>query len=273
MDNRKRIKLKVEDIDTPPVTPEVPEIPEVPETPEIPETPIIPESPESPDVPESPEVPEGEEPAPKLEIPVKPPVDFEEKYKESSREAMSLHFKKEKLESLLSGELDVAEPTEEDLRKYAKDNDADYDDLDTFSKNILKRTLITERKEAKRVTAYEEIKKIDTWAVKVEEFVTSEENITKYPSLEGQEEDFKKFAMKETQRGVDFDLLVGSFLYKNEFTPVKKNKGALFLSRGNGSATPPKPLGISASEASSIRVKDPKRYRQLIKEGKLKILS
>jgi hypothetical protein len=268
LDNRKLKKVKLEDIDITPVTLEVPEVPEVPETPEITEIPEVPETPETPEVPET---PEGIEPAPKLEIPVKPSVDFEEKYKESSREAMSLHFKKEKLESLLSGELEVTEPTDEELRKYARDNDADYDDLDTFSKNILKRTLITERKETKRVQAYEEIKKIDTWAGKVEEFVASEENITKYPSLEGQEEDFKKFAMKETQRGVDFDLLVGSFLYKNDFVPAKKNKGALFLSGGNSSATPPKPLGITAGEAETIRIKDPKMYRQLIKSGKIKI--
>ena len=266
MDNRK-IK-KVENIETPVVIPEITPDPEPTPVPDpVPE--LDPEPTPGPEPTPDPDP----EPAPKLDIPVKPVVDFEEKYKESSREAMALHFKKEKLESLLSGELDVIEPTEEELRKYAKDNDADYDELEPFSKNILKRTLITERKEAKRVTAYEEIKKIDTWAVKVDEFVGSEENITKYPSLEGQEEDFKKFAMRETQRGVDFDLLVGSFLYKNDFAPVKKNKGALFLSGGKGSAIPPKPLGITASEASSIRVNDPKRYRQLIKSGKLKTLS
>jgi hypothetical protein len=265
MDNRKRKKV---DIPEPEVTPEVPVEPVV--EPEVPvETPI--ETIETPEeAPIEPVVEETPVEEPKVEVKREEP-DYKEKFSESSREAMSLHFKNEKLNSLLSGDLEVPEPTEVELRAYAKTNDADYDELDTFSKNILKRTLVTEQKEAKRAQAYEEIKKIDTWANKVDAFVTSEENMTKYPSIEGREEDFKRYCMKETQRGVDFDLLVASYLYKVEDVPVEKKKGSLFLSRGNGRAETPKPLGITAGEAELIRKNDPREYRRLIKSGKIKI--
>lgn len=249
------IDLDAEPTTEPVVTPDVEPTPEV-----------VVEEPE--DV--STTVEPGSEPEPE-EKTVDKPVDYKEKFSESSREAMSLHFKNEKLNSLLSGDLEVSDPTEEELRAYAKTNDADYDELDTFSKNILRRTLITEKKETKRTQAYDEIKKIDTWAKKVEEFVVSEENIAKYPSLEGQQEDFKRYCMKDTQRGVDFNLLVASFLYENDNIPERKNKGSLFLSRGNGRATPPVLTGISADEAASIRVNNPKEYRKLIKAGKIRI--
>src|SRR3990167_2027276 len=273
LDNRKKKKINVDDIiETQEVTPESSE----PTTPIELEEPTMPAEPESsndeqlsPQDPENTTEPivESLEAAPEE----KSEVSYKEKFSESSREAMSLHFKNEKLNALLSGELDVYDPTEDEIRSYAKENDADYDELDTFAKNMLKRTLISERKEAKRIQAYEEIRKIDSWAKKVEEFVSSEENVSKYPSPEGQEEDFKRYCMKETQRGVDFDLLVGSFLYKNDTVPEKKNKGSMFLSRGNGRAAPPKPVGITAGEAGIIRKNDPKEYRRLIKSGKIKI--
>jgi len=261
------------------VTPE--EIEELATAPIVEEPTPTPVEPEAPEPIKEPD--EVEKPVETIVEPIEPPVepikeeekpketDYKEKFTESSREAMSLHFKNEKLNSLLSGDLEVEVPTEEELRKYAKENDADFDELDTFSKNILKKTLITEKKEAKRALAYEEIKKLDTWANKVEAFVVSEENVAKYPSLEGQEEDFKKFCMKDTQRGVDFNLLVASFLYESEQAPAPKKKGSLFLTRSNGRAEPPRPVGITASEAETIRLTDPKRYRVLIKTKKINI--
>lgn len=264
LDNRKKKKVTIEEVEA--VKPEVVETPE-----------IVAEVPQEEVKEEVKEVVQEEvptEPVQEVKEPVQEPapeIDYKEKFSESSREAMSLHFKNEKLNSLLSNELDVPVPTDDELRVYAKDNGAEYDELDVFSKNILRRTMITERREAERVKAYEEIRKIDTWAKKVDDYIASEENIAKYPSLEGQEDEFKKFCMKDTQRGVDFNLLVASFLYENEKIPEQKKKGAMFLSRGNGRVEAPKPMGISASEAEVIRTTDPKEYRRLIKSGKIKI--
>jgi hypothetical protein len=265
VDNRKRTKVNVEEVLNEPVTPVEPII-DI-DTPV--ETPTEPVEPVETSIEKPAEVEKSVEES-KPEVKKEEP-DYKEKFSESSREAMSLHFKAEKLSSLLSEDLEVPEPTEGDLRAYAKANDADFDELDSFSKNILKRTLISEQKEAKRAAAFSEIKKLDTWANKVNDFVSSEENMTKYSSLEGREEDFKRYCMKETQRGVDFDLLVASYLYKNEEIPVAKKKGSLFLSRGNGRAETPPPVGVSAGEAEVIRTRDPKEYRRLIKAGKIKI--
>jgi len=270
IDNRKLKKVNIEELDlTPPVIPESAPEPEPTLEPEVTLEPELEPVLESEPTPE-PEVDVEPEPTPEPE-PIKEDVDYKEKFSESSREAMSLHFKNEKLNSLLSGELEVPEPTEEELRAYAKANDSDYDELDNFTKSILRDTVYTKKKDELRSKAYKELREIDTWAKRVDEFVSSEENITRFPSLEGQEETFKRYCMKDTQRGVDFNLLVASFLYENDRIPEKKNKGSLFLSRGNGRTVPSVPIGISAGEAERIRINDPKRYRQLIKAGKIKI--
>jgi hypothetical protein len=198
-------------------------------------------------------------------------VDYKEKFKESTRESLSLHFKNEKLANLLETNLEVAEPTEVELKKYASDMGGDWDEMDSLSRNILKKTVLGERREEKRSEVVEEMRSVEKWGKKVEEFIGLEENLARYPSLEGQEDAFKKFCMVDSRRASDINDLVGSFLFHNDKLPEKKTKAPILLSQGNGRVESPKPAGVSAEEAGMYRIKDSKEYRKLIKAGKIRI--
>ena len=75
-----------------------------------------------------------------------PEIDYKEKFSESSREASALYFKNQKLTETIDEASKMPEPTIEELKEYANTQGADYDELDTFSQNILKKTLTNERK-------------------------------------------------------------------------------------------------------------------------------
>lgn len=199
----------------------------------------------------------------------KPQVDYKEKFSQSSKEAMALHFKNQKLEEILDSAVEVPEPTEAELIDYARAKGSLWEDLDEFSKGILKDTFKNNRALEKIRLAREESRKVEDWARKVEGFVNSEETISKFPSLEDLGEDFKRFAMRESRRGMDLEDLVASFLYNAPQVPVKKNKGSLLLSRGNGRTVTEVPTGLTAEQVEIVRRKDPKEYRRLIKAGKI----
>jgi len=200
-------------------------------------------------------------------------VDYKDKFVESTREASALYFKNQKLNQVIEEAANIAEPTQEELVSYAKSRGAEYDDLDEFSQNILKDTLINNRRFEKIQNVAQESKQIDAWANSVDTFIEDAVDNSKYPSLGSLGQDFKKFAMKESRRGVDLDDLVASFLFSAERslkqgTPQKKS---VLLSGGNSQAAPIKSAGISDTQAAFIRENDPKEYRRLIKSGQINI--
>lgn len=199
-----------------------------------------------------------------------PEIDYKEKFSESSREASALYFKNQKLTETIDEASKMPEPTIEELKEYANTQGADYDELDTFSQNILKKTLTNERKMEKIQSVTEESKKIDVWAKKVDDFIESAIDDGKYPTLNSLSPEFRKFAMKEARRGTDLDDLVASFLFNAE-KDVSKSRKSLLLSGGNSSAVPPKPKGLTEDQVARIRERDPKEYRRLIKAGKINI--
>lgn len=199
-----------------------------------------------------------------------PEIDYKEKFSESSREASALYFKNQKLTETIDEASKMPEPTIEELKEYANTQGADYDELDTFSQNILKKTLTNERKMEKIQSVTEESKKIDVWAKKVDEYIETAVDDGKYPSLNTFSNEFKRFAMKESRRGLDLDDLVASFLFNAE-KDVSKSRKSLLLSGGNSSAVPPKPKGLTEDQVARIRERDPKEYRRLIKAGKINI--
>lgn len=255
MDNRNKKDVNIDEIDV------LPEPEQDPET--LPEQDPIVEDEEEQEIPGfDDEGQEDKEPAPE--------IDYKEKFSESSREASALYFKNQKLTETIDEASSMPEPTVDELKAYAKEQGADYDELDTFSQNILKKTLKNERYVEKIKSVTEESKKIDTWSKKVDEFIEASIDDGKYPTLNSLSAEFKKFAMKEARRGTDLDDLVASFLFNAEKYVVKSKK-SLLLSGGNGSAVPPKPKGLTDEQVARIRERDPKEYRRLIKAGKINI--
>ena len=200
-------------------------------------------------------------------------IDYKDKFVESTREASALYFKNQKLNSVIEEAALIGEPTQEELVAFAKSRGADYDHLDEFSQNILKDTLINNKRFEKIQNVAKESKQIDEWANKVDSFIEDAVDNSKYPSLNTLGQDFKKFAMKESRRGVDLNDLVASFLFSAERslkqgTPQKKS---VLLSGGNSMAAPQKAAGITEQQAAFIRENDPKEYRRLIKTGQINI--
>jgi len=198
-------------------------------------------------------------------------VDYKEKFTESTREASALYFKNQKLNQTIEEASKIAEPTQEELTAYAKSIGADYDDLDEFSQNMVKRTYINEKRFEKIQNVASESKKVDEWANNVDSFIEDAVDNSKYPSLATLGADFKKFAMKESRRGVDLDDLVASFLFSAERNLKQTPRKSVLLSGGNSQAVPQRQAGLSEQQVAMIRENDPKEYRRLIKSGQINI--
>ena len=198
-------------------------------------------------------------------------VDYKDKFVESTREASALYFKNQKLNQTIEEASQISEPTQEELAAYAKTIGADYEDLDEFSQNMVKRTYINEKRFEKIQNAASESKKIDEWSNKVDTFIEDAVDNSKYPSLNTLGADFKKFAMKESRRGVDLDDLVASFLFSAERNLKQAPRKSVLLSGGNSQAAPQKAAGLTDAQVAMIRESDPKEYRRLIKSGQINI--
>lgn len=213
--------------------------------------------------------PEPEEP----EVEEEPePIDYKEKYSDSTREATALHFKNKKLNDTIAEADTLPQPTLEELKAYSLEQGTPYDELDDFSQNILKKTLVNEKKFEMIAEVSRTSKKIDEWAKAVDDFTGSPETVAKFPSLSDHEIEFKKYSMKEARRGMDMEDLVASFLFNvKDDSPTPKKPGKktsmLLTSKGSGDGVP-KPKKLNADDLRIIRTKDPRRYERLVKDGK-----
>lgn len=198
-------------------------------------------------------------------------IDYKEKFTESTREASALYFKNQKLNKTIEEASLIGEPTIDELKKFAKETGADYDELEEFSQNILKRTYINEKRFEKIQNVAKESKQIDEWSESVDSFIEKSIDNGEYPSLNSLGSDFKKFAMKETRRGVDLNDLVASFLFSSERSLKQSPKKSVLLSGGNSSAVPSQSSGLNENQVAILRETNPKEYRRMIKSGQINL--
>lgn len=193
--------------------------------------------------------------------------DWQKKFAESSREAQILSSKNRKLTETIEEAATLPAPSDEEM----KNEYADWDSLTEFEQKIARNQLHDKKKFDKIHEAVQATKQVDEWAKKVDEFVTAPANLQKYQELDGREAEFRSFSMKESRRGVDFEDLVAAFLFQAESQPKKpKQKGSL-LARPSGGQAPAKPQGLTLEQIAYIRKTDSRKYKQLVKEGKIKI--
>ena len=201
-----------------------------------------------------------------------PSPDYKEKYKESSKESLTQYFKNKKLTETIDEANSIPEPTEEELVVYARERGSNYDDLDDFTKAVTKDLLMNKKKMDMIGGVVKESKDIDNWADKVTAFTDSVETVAKYPLVEENADEFRKFCMKAQRRGMDMDDLATSFLYGLSNTPAKKpSKGSVLLTGGSTGRGEEKPKGLTDEDVKKIRLSDPKKLRELIKAGKINI--
>jgi hypothetical protein len=250
---------------TPPVTPDIPETPETPEeeqeTPETPEE----ETPETPEeeTPEPSKTEEEEEP----EAPEKP--DYEEKFKNSSAEALLIRSKTKKLTEVIEKAGDVPAPTEEEMMAEYPE----WDVMSDFEKKLAIKNTTNDRRFEAISEATKEFKSIDTWNKKIDDYLADSEVLANHQELEGKEEEFKVFASKPSRRGADFEDLVSAFLYTRP-EPVK-HTGKMFEVGSGGINEKPKPKSnkISVADSMILRKTDYKKYLSYLKKGLIELES
>lgn len=208
---------------------------------------------------------------PKAEEEATPSVDYKERYSESSREALTLHFRNKQLVDTIDQASKLPEPTEQELIEFAKSNGTEYEFLDEFNKNLLKRTLINERRFQLINETNLEAKNFQGWIEKVDSFINSPEVVNEFPDIEDNAEEFRKFCLKKDRRGMVLSDLASSFLYGlvSKGKTTTKSESVL-LEQKNASKLEDKKPEYTEEDAMRLRTTDPRKYRQLIKAGKFK---
>lgn len=207
---------------------------------------------------------EIQEPTPSKEI--KEDVDYKKKFTESSREALVLRAKEQKMNEALEIAKNLPEPTEEEMVKEFPE----WDVMSDAEKKMAKRQVKSDRRFAALEEVTKESKDIVGWNNKVDQFVEDPKNLITYPQLEGKIEEFKQYATKPTHRAIPFEVLVSAFLGDASRQIKPKNKGSQ-LEQGNGG---PKDKGkvndkVSFEQSETIRKTDYKRWTELLRAGKI----
>lgn len=211
---------------------------------------------------------ETEEPKPPVEEKKAP--DYEERYKESTKEAQLLHERNKQLTEAFQQIDEIKEPTEEELQAAARSDGLYWEELSTTEKLLLKKDFINSRKLAAVQGVVKDVRNIDEWAEKVDGFIDTNDTKQTHKALIGHESEFRAFALKPSHRGLPVEMLVSHFLMTAE--PTAHKKGNLFLTNTGGEKEKPKKSGIDDAErAAQLRMSDPKKYRELLRSGKINI--
>jgi len=210
---------------------------------------------------------EDEEIEDKEPVKKKKKIDYKKRYKDSSKESIILFSKNKKLVDTIEEAKNLPEPTAEELQVYARANGAEYDELDEFSKNILKRTLVNERRFAKVDEVTQESRALDAWSNKLDSFLEEVENNNTYPTLIAHSDEFKTFALKGNHQNADLELLVAAFMH-NLPKRNPKSKGSLLLTRGGSRNESDKKKLLTAEDLTHYRKTDHRKYKELIKAKK-----
>jgi hypothetical protein len=209
------------------------------------------------------------EPKPEPEKKPEAPVDYKKKFIENQRENIALHSQK-KIDREAYDRANSLQPsTDEEMAiKYP-----DWDVLSETEKLVRKDLDLNNRRYKILYEASQAGKDIQEWSDKVDKYAADPKTLVNHPDLEGRVDDFKIFVSKPSRRGADLDDLVSAFLFEIDKieSSKPKNKGAMFET-GSGGAKEKEKLNdgkISIDEARRLRTTDYKKYKELLKAGKI----
>lgn len=228
------------------------------------EVPLPTETPETPETPEEPTPPKKEE----KKVVTETEEEKDKKYKNQQTEAQILAEKQKEINSKVDEAQALPEPSEEELKEYVMTNGGSWDELTTYERSLTKKSFLNEKKLSLITEAVQSGKDINERATKVDSFLETIDGQVKYAKLKDHEEEFRKFAMQKTHRGVDPEILLGYFLNN---LPARPNRNSLFT-RGGGGDKVVKKTGIEdADTAAALRTGDPREYKRQVKAGQIKI--
>ena len=216
---------------------------------------------------------EEEEVEEEKEQPKDEKVDFEKRYKDSSREAHILAEGKKILEQEIDDAQSLPAPTEDDLRADLRKDGIEFEDLSDFEKKLAKDNLhqknINNAIREIRNKAKADEERIDARSKEAETFSIHPDILKKFPKLEGRQEEFVAYASKPTRLVLDLEDLAKLFIV--DLPEPKKNKGKMFEPGNGGPSDKPKPKSykISVEQSEILRNTDYKKYIEYLKQGRI----
>ena len=160
-------------------------------------------------------------------------------------------------------------PTDEAMRQLYPE----WDNLDDYNKRVLIRQETIARQNAATRKEQQDL----AARLRLEDEVDSVLDDPKFSKLKGREAEFKRFALKPSNRGLSADVIAKAFLFDAEDetppapTPEPMPNEALPTGSG-GPRGPIKPKKISIEEAAEIRKTDYKRYKELLDSNQIEEL-
>jgi hypothetical protein len=203
---------------------------------------------------------------PKEEEPEEDEPDLKKKLSASARENQKIYASRRVINTAIAEASQIPEPTEEELAKEYPD----WDVMSETERTFAKETVVNRNFRAKIAEAQVKATNIDKWNESVESFADDPETLVKHPELEGKTEEFKDFAMEETNNSVPFSLLVSAFLYQKSSGKTEK-KGAMF-EEGTGGANDKPEINtgkLSLEESRKLRENDYPKWKEMLKAGKI----
>ncbi len=213
---------------------------------------VVPEPPQDPaPQPQEPQQPITPEPQPEPPTPHAP--DFQEKFRQSSREAQNLIAKNNQAQARID-QLTNINITENELRSLYPD----WDTMNDIEKRAFKETALANKKANQAMNLVLDLTEKNAWETDFAKTLKAN------PALAGREQTFKEYCYKPSHKTVPIDVLVKSFLFDFPATPaapaptpgLERGSGGPRGGEGNGE--------ITEDQLAQIRVSDPKRYRQIL---------
>jgi hypothetical protein len=233
-----------------------------------PVTPVA--APEQPETPiEEPEAPTGQQPeAPAAPAPAAPAVpSLDERYRNSSSEAIILNSKNKSLEDTLTKLTSEDTPTDPELlAEYPE-----YAQYNAVTQKLMRETLGNKKRQMRINLTLIEQEAERKWQADLRGITRKPE----YSSLR-QDEKFEEFVFQPKHKGVDIQTLADAYLVRTgraqpaaapippaNPSPAQPSPG---LPRGSGGTrTPNKPAKITLEQAKVIRETNYKEYMRLIR--------
>lgn len=194
--------------------------------------------------------------------------DYKKRYADSSREAQRLARDNKEIQQAISDAATLPTPTDEDLIKEYPE----WEDMTPTEQRLARESLLSAQRFNLLNTATSKLMKSDEWSQKVQDFVDDVKVITNNPELDGFQDEFKEFATHPERRNNDLSTLILAF-GAEQAKKLQPKKGHMFpTGQGGGAAPATKPDDgkISAAEGRTLMKTDYKKFKQLLKEGKIK---
>jgi hypothetical protein len=238
------------------------------------QAPVTPVEPQKPDIePVEPQdagdVQPGEEGEPQEQE-----QDWKKKFSESAAEAQRIADEQKVISDAFAASQNVGLPTDEEcVQRFGED----FLNESELTKSMARQSLQREKKDQLITGANQLVEAKRRRLVEIKGFAFTPDNQQSFPLIKGREDEFIKFANKESRKGMDLEDIATFFTsWKREqlaHTPQKQVSRQPLMERGNRAtlhnSVDRKPSAFGADKVKTLRQADAKAYGQMIKSKQI----